>query len=118
MNVYMTNGTVDYLSAIQKQYPDQSIFLLENEESGLAYYEGEEELIFKEGRVYETVDFSGEVLSSGFVVMNNIPVRDEGRPIFEDRFKNRAGKIEEMPGFQAIRILRPKQGNTYIVFTQ
>lgn len=73
---------------------------------------------FEEGREYEIVDSVGSLQPKGYVVMNNIPVADEGRPVFEDRFKNRAGNVENMEGFQAIRILRPVKGNTYVVLTQ
>ena len=51
------------------------------------------------------------------IVLNNIPVTPEGRPLFEARFKNRAGKIENQPGFKALRVLRPKDSDTYIVLT-
>ncbi|QST00740.1 antibiotic biosynthesis monooxygenase [Pontibacillus sp. ALD_SL1] len=115
MNVYMTLGTYDYLASLTEKH-DQKIFLMQGESSALAYTEGEN--IFQEPRSYETVDHQGELQEEGFVVMNNIPVTDEGRPLFEDRFKNRAGAIEDSPGFQAIRILRPEEGNTYVVFTQ
>ncbi|MCD5324982.1 MULTISPECIES: antibiotic biosynthesis monooxygenase family protein [Pontibacillus] len=115
MNVYMTLGTYDYLASLAEKN-DQKIFIMQGENSALAYTEGEN--IFQEPRSYETVDHQGELQEEGFVVMNNIPVTDEGRPLFEDRFKNRAGAIEDSPGFQAIRILRPAEGNTYVVFTQ
>lgn len=118
MNVHMTYGTVSYLSSIRQKHPEKPILILQDGEKGLAYYEGDDSSVFTEGHEYETVDDTGEMQESGFVIMNHIPVTDEGRPIFEDRFKNRAGKIESMPGFQAIRVLRPKQGNTYIVLTQ
>lgn len=117
MTVYMTNGTLDYLTKLQNKYFTEAIFLMEEEDGGLAYYEGDKE-IFDEPRTFDLVDGKGELNNQGYVVMNNIPVTDEGRPLFEDRFKNRAGTIENSPGFQALRILRPKHGNTYVVMTQ
>ncbi|MRG86949.1 antibiotic biosynthesis monooxygenase family protein [Salinibacillus xinjiangensis] len=118
MKVLMTSGTVDYLLKIKQKYPEANIQVMQNVTSGLAYYEGNNDEVFEEERIYETVDMVGEMQDEGFVVMNHIPVTDEGRPIFEDRFKNRSGKIEDMPGFQALRILRPEQRNTYIVLSQ
>ncbi|MFD1017774.1 antibiotic biosynthesis monooxygenase family protein [Thalassobacillus hwangdonensis] len=117
MKVSMTNGTLNYLAKLENKHPEATIFLMQSEDKTLAYTEGEAQ-VFEEGRDYEVVDAVGDVKKDGFVVMNNIPVRDEGRPVFEDRFKNRAGGVEKMDGFQAIRILRPVSGNTYIVFTQ
>ncbi|KGX83778.1 antibiotic biosynthesis monooxygenase family protein [Pontibacillus marinus] len=116
MSVYMTSGTYEYLKSIQEKHGESTVLLMQGEDKTLAYTE--EENIFQEPFVYEIVDQVGEMQEQGFVIMNNIPVTDEGRPLFEDRFKNRAGSVEDSPGFQAIRILRPTQGNTYIVLTQ
>ncbi|WP_431800240.1 antibiotic biosynthesis monooxygenase family protein [Halobacillus andaensis] len=116
MTVSMTNGTLNYLAKLQQEYPE--LLLMQDQDKTVAYYEGEKASFFAEGRDFEVVESSGEVQSTGFVVMNNIPVSDEGRPVFEDRFKKRAGSVENMEGFQAIRILRPVKGNTYVVFTQ
>ncbi|WP_255437596.1 antibiotic biosynthesis monooxygenase [Thalassobacillus sp. CUG 92003] len=118
LKVSMTNGTPNYLAKLDKQHPDVTLHFLQNEDKTVAYYEGDDTSIFAEGREYEIVDAVGDIKDSGYVVMNNIPVSDEGRPVFEDRFKNRAGSVEETEGFQAIRILRPLSGNTYVVFTQ
>lgn len=114
----MTNGTVDFLQKLQQKHPEANMLVMENANGGLAYYEGNNDDLFEEERVYETVDQVGELKPDGYVVMNNIPVTDEGRPIFEDRFKNRKGNIEGMPGFTALRILRPLQSSTYVVLTQ
>ncbi|SIS47532.1 antibiotic biosynthesis monooxygenase family protein [Salimicrobium flavidum] len=118
MIVSMTNGTIDFLKKIQEQHPEKQFHIMQGSDSTVAYYEGEEPSIFSEGRDYEIVDSTGTVQDEGFVVTNNIPVSEEGRPTFEDRFKNRKGNVEGMDGFQAIRILRPKSGKTYVVFTQ
>ncbi|ELK47669.1 antibiotic biosynthesis monooxygenase [Halobacillus sp. ACCC02827] len=118
MKVSMTHGTLNYLSKLKEQHPQAPLFFMQDGDKTVAYYEGEDTSIFEEGRDYETVDHVGTVQADGFVVMNNIPVSDEGRPVFEDRFKQRAGNVEQREGFQAIRILRPLKGNTYVVFTQ
>ncbi|WP_079480688.1 antibiotic biosynthesis monooxygenase family protein [Halobacillus salinus] len=117
MKVSMTSGTIDFLSKLKSKHPDASLFFMQDQDKAIAYCEGEKS-VFEEGREYETVDYLGNMKPEGYVVMNNIPVADEGRPVFEDRFKNRAGNVENREGFQAIRILRPLQGNTYVVLTQ
>ena len=117
MKVSMTSGTLDYLAKLEKKHPNAPLFFMQDQDKTVAYHEGDE-TIFEEAREYETVDFVGEMKANGYVVMNNIPVADEGRPVFEDRFKNRAGNVENREGFQAIRILRPLHGNTYVVLTQ
>ena len=74
-------------------------------------------LFFKEPRKYEVIDASGQLTDMGFAVFNHVPVTDEGRPLFEYRFKNRDRLIEKEPGFIAIRVLRPFSSDTYIIFT-
>ncbi len=118
MKVLITSGTVDFLRTIKEKHPEANMLLMENTTNALAYYEGNNTDLFVEERSYDTVDNVGDVKENGFIVMNHIPVTDGGRPIFEDRFKNRQGKIESMPGFQALRILRPTSGNTYVILTQ
>lgn len=66
---------------------------------------------------YEVLDAVGPLTEAGFVVMNNIPVTEEGRHEFEERFRNRARQVENEPGFTAIRVLRPMNSDTYIIMT-
>ncbi|WP_426333670.1 antibiotic biosynthesis monooxygenase family protein [Paenibacillus silvae] len=66
---------------------------------------------------YEAFDAAGSWTGGGFAVLNNIPVTEDGRPDFEERFKNRARKVEDEPGFVGIRVLRPLKDDTYVVLT-
>ncbi|MCP8968216.1 antibiotic biosynthesis monooxygenase family protein [Ectobacillus ponti] len=67
---------------------------------------------------YEVLDAVGELTGAkGFAVLNNIPVKEEGREQFEQRFLNRARLIENEPGFQVFRLLRPLTDDTYVVLT-
>ncbi|WP_226576785.1 antibiotic biosynthesis monooxygenase family protein [Halobacillus litoralis] len=118
MKVSMTSGTLNYLSKLSEKHPEVPLFFMQDQDKTVAYCEGEGTSIFEEAREYETVDYVGDFHSKGYVVMNNIPVSQEGRPVFEDRFKQRAGNVENREGFQAIRILRPLKGSTYVVLTQ
>jgi heme-degrading monooxygenase HmoA len=115
---YITSGTYEYLRKIKDQNMDETIILMQNAETALLLHETQGSAIFKEPRKYEVIDSVGELRQNGYIVMNNIPVTEEGRPVFEYRFKNRAGQIEKQPGFWAIRILRPLKSDTYIILTQ
>ncbi|WP_211747325.1 antibiotic biosynthesis monooxygenase [Paenibacillus sp. Marseille-Q4541] len=66
---------------------------------------------------YEAIDASGTIEDSKFIVMNNIPVTEEGRAAFEERFMNRARKVEGESGFSGIRVLRPLNSDTYVILT-
>lgn len=117
MYIYMTAGTIDFLRTIKNKYPNEKMMTIENEDGALLLHETGGDTVFKEPRKYEILDSVGTIGDKGFVVMNNIPVTDEGRPIFEYRFKNRAKQIENETGFIAIRVLRPLSSSTYIIMT-
>ena len=96
---------------------EQAHFTAKNNEKDMFYKENTEESV--EGSLsYDVLDAVGEFKGQpGYIVCNNISVTDEGRPVFENRFKNRAGLIENEPGFQAIRVLRPLSNDTYVILT-
>ncbi|PLR97722.1 antibiotic biosynthesis monooxygenase family protein [Bacillus sp. T33-2] len=117
MNLYMASGTYDYLSKLKDSHPDETMLIMGNAETSLLVHETTGKTIFNSPRKYEIFDQAGSFGRAGFAVLNNIPVTDEGRPLFEYRFKNRAKQIENEPGFAAIRVLRPITSNTYVIFT-
>lgn len=114
--LWMTNGTYDYLAELQKE--SDEIIIAQDEDQYLAVLENSGENPFSEAREYEVIGEAGTLSSKGFFVMNHIPVTNEGRPLFESRFKDRAGMIENEPGFQAFKLLRPHNNQTYVVLTQ
>lgn len=118
MNIYMTTGTYEFLKITKEKKPNEKMFLMQSAENSLLLHETNGKTIFNSPRSFEVIDSKGEIQDEGFVVMNNIPVTDEGRPAFEYRFKNRVGLIEKEPGFIAIRVLRPIKSDTYVIFTQ
>ena len=51
-------------------------------------------------------------------VANRIYVNQEYAEAFEQRFRERAGLVDQMPGFISNQILRPvNEGDPYVVFT-
>jgi heme oxygenase (mycobilin-producing) len=117
MNIFITFGTVDYLSKIKEQHSAEKMVLMQSPDNALLLHETDGETVFNEGKHYEVIDAVGDIQQGGFAVLNNIPVREEGRPIFEYRFSQRAGLIEKEPGFGAIRVLRPTNTDTYVILT-
>ncbi|MFP7494831.1 antibiotic biosynthesis monooxygenase [Terribacillus saccharophilus] len=115
MNAYFTNGTTEFLR--QLKHKEQAKIWVFEGEGALAYTEDPHAAKFATPRTYEHVTGTGDIPDDGYIAINNIPVTDEGRPIFEDVFKQRAGKIDQTPGFHALRVLRPQSGNTYLVLT-
>ena len=47
----------------------------------------------------------------------NIPISDEGKPVFEFNFAKQIQSIKDAPGFVAYRFLKAKKGDTYILLT-
>ena len=52
-----------------------------------------------------------------FVMMNRMTVPTEYREKFEMMFRTRAKAVDRRPGFVSAAILRPENGNEYIVMT-
>jgi heme-degrading monooxygenase HmoA len=52
------------------------------------------------------------------VVINAVTVSDESRADFEARFAARAGTVASAPGFEAFELMRPLEGNRYLVYTR
>lgn len=52
-----------------------------------------------------------------FVAINRMTVPEEYREKFETMFKTRAHAVDQRPGFVSAQILRPSEGNDYLVVT-
>lgn len=118
MKAFMTNGTLDFLEKLAKKHQHLHFYFMKSSSSTLAYYEADGKSVFGAGREYSILFESGKIHNEGYVVMNNIPLTEEGKPVFIDRFKRRQDAIHRMPGFQAFRLLEPVKGNAYVIFTQ
>jgi heme-degrading monooxygenase HmoA len=54
----------------------------------------------------------------GYVVANRVFVKQQYCEEFEQRFKNRAGQINQQPGFVLMEVLKPQSEDTpYVVLT-
>jgi len=117
MNFYVTFGTADYLAKTASEHQNEKMLLMQNEDKGILLHESDATSLFKEPKKYEVLDGAGDFQKGSYAVLNNIPVSDEGKPLFEQRFKERARMIEGEPGFVAIRVLRPVNDDTYVILT-
>ncbi|BDH62946.1 heme-degrading monooxygenase HmoB [Lysinibacillus sp. PLM2] len=118
MYLYLTFGTPDYMEKIMKKYENEKMFILYGSEKTALLHETEGKTVFATPRKFEVIDSVNDIEQKGYFVFNNIPVSDEGRSVFEQRFLNRTRDIEKMDGFVAFRLLRPIKDDTYIVLTQ
>ena len=54
-----------------------------------------------------------------FVAINVLTVPEQMRSVLEERFANRAGEVDKMPGFEHFELLRPVEGqDKYLVYTR
>ena len=119
MFIYLTSGTADYMETLRKKFvPKEQMIVLHGSGNSILLHETEGKTLFATPRKYEVIDSVKSIEQSGYFVLNNIPVADEGRPVFEKRFLSRSRAIEQEPGFIAYRLLRPVGSDTYIVLTQ
>ncbi len=117
MNIHVTYGDPAALKAIQHGLGDERIVLMEQDNEAVLIEENDGSASFADADSYTVLDASGEIGDGSFAVFNNIPVTEEGRELFEQRFMGRARKIEDTEGFGAIRVLRPLENDTYVILT-
>lgn len=118
MNIYLTSGTKDFMETLRKRYLNETLIVMHGDGNSVLLHETEGKSFFQTPRRYEVVSAIGALNEEGFFAFNNVPVSEEGRPIFEHRLQSKIGKIEEEPGFVAFRLLRPLKSDTFIVLTQ
>lgn len=117
MEIHKWSGHIDQGVGILGSLPNARLVYLMNGQEAIILYETEGAALLPDAEAYEVLDASGDLNSGYFAVFNNIPVTEEGRGRFEERFNNRARKIENEPGFEAIRVLRPQNSDTYVILT-
>ena len=118
MNIYLTSGTMDFMETLRKRNSKETMIVMHGVGNSVLLHETAGKTSFQTPRSYEVISTSGTLKDEGFFAFNNIPVTDEGRPIFEHRLLSRIDTIEDEPGFIAFRLLRPLESDTYIVLTQ
>ncbi|AZU61191.1 antibiotic biosynthesis monooxygenase family protein [Neobacillus mesonae] len=116
MNVYMTTGTFDFLKKIENKYPGEMVMMV-NQNGALLLHETAGKTVFSAPRRYEAIEAIGEIPNEGFAIMNNIPVTEEGRPLFEHQMKGKGVVLKNVSGLIALRVLRPLTSNTYIIMS-
>jgi len=118
LNIYMTSGTPEFMESLKEKYTAEGLIAMHGNANSLLLHETAGKTVFQTPRRYEVISSSGTLQDKGYFAFNNIPVTDEGRPVFEHRFTQLAGAIESELGFIAFRLLRPLDSDTYIVMTE
>ena len=106
------------MKLLRKKYPRETMVLMFGEGNSLLLHETGGKSVFQSPRRYEVIHSSGELKEPGYFAFNNIPVTDEGRPVFEHLFQNQLKQIDSEVGLIASRLLRPLKSDTFLVITQ
>lgn len=118
MRVYMTNGTLPFLLKLAKKHSDITFFFMKNEQGVLAYYEGTKKKIFSSGRTYEALEQYGNVVMTGFVAMEHIPIQSDSKPVFEKQLPLLKEQMIKADGLISLRILKQRRKNHYVILSQ
>src|SRR5690625_5024649 len=119
MYAFMTTGTTHFLKKLTDQHSDSPFFYMRSGASTLVYYESTKKKgIFVSGRSYSILHSFGLISKKGFVVMQSIPVTEDGMKVFEERARKQFSIVEKTNGLVAARLLKQRKGRQYIIFTQ
>lgn len=118
MNFYLTSGTPEFMEKLLQKNPKQQMILLHGQGNSVVMHETEKKSIFATPRRFEVLDGIGQFEQRGFVAMQNIPVMDESRPVFENGLLEGIAHLKQESSLIAYRVLRPIKAETYIIITQ
>ncbi|MGE6630866.1 antibiotic biosynthesis monooxygenase family protein [Bacillus sp. NPDC077027] len=118
MNFFITYGTSDFLQKIAKKHHLENMLYMIGKDQAALFHETEGDTVFKAPHAYDVIYAKGELVQSGFVTLNHIPVKLESRPLFESTYQKKTNASEHQPGFQALRVLKPqKNEEVYLILT-
>lgn len=118
LNIYLTSGTMNFMESLQAKFSEENMIVMHGAGNSILLHETMGKTLFQTPRHYEVIHSFHSLEHQGFFAFNNIPVTEEGKPIFEHRFHNYAESITKFAGLVATRLLRPTNSDTYIVLTQ
>ncbi|MHA6260196.1 antibiotic biosynthesis monooxygenase family protein [Sporosarcina sp. CAU 1771] len=118
MNIFLTSGTFDFMKSLREKYPSETMVVMSGAGNAVLLHETNGKSLFQTPRRYKTIGESGTLTEEGYFVFNNIPVTDEGRPIFEHQISKWLDSVDLQQRNVAFRLLSPIDSNTYIVLSQ
>ncbi|SES19610.1 antibiotic biosynthesis monooxygenase [Psychrobacillus sp. OK032] len=118
MNLYITSGTPEFMESIKKKHPNEQIYALHGIGNSVLIHETPQKSVFQAPRKYEILEAFGQFSEKGYFAIQNIPLSDEGKPIFEFKYTNLSPTLQSEPGFIALRVLKPIKSETYIILTE
>lgn len=119
MYAFMTTGTSHFLKKITDKHPNIDFYFMRSGTSTLVYYENtKKKSIFVSGRTFSVLYQSGDIFNKGFIVMQHVPVTEDGMKIFEEKVKNELPMFQAQEALIATRLLKQLKSRQYIILTQ
>lgn len=117
MILYITTGTVSYLTTLQDRHPD--LMLNAIGQDAMMYRESEEENpIFESASGYDILYTNGTLSQEVTTAVHYIPVSGSGEASIMGHFSDLNQKLQNVNGLTAFRIGRARHKDSFIVFTQ
>src|SRR5690625_3970075 len=91
---------------------------MRNEQGVLVYYERTKKKVFSAGRNFQTLEQAGTIKQRGYVVTEHIPIQGDSKALFEKQLPSLVKDLSQAPGIIALRALKQRWRNHYVIFTQ
>lgn len=119
MYFYMTSGTPEFMEKMFADKREVGLFLLHGQGNSVLFYETDKKKsIFATPRKFEVVVGRGSFEQRGYFAIENIPVADEERGVFEEAVVKAVSSLQNDSACIAFRVLRPVKAETFLIVTQ
>ncbi|MFT8321851.1 MAG: hypothetical protein ABF649_13175 [Bacillus sp. (in: firmicutes)] len=118
MQVFIANGTYDFLENKYKKYfSTESMVLMQstNQDQATLIHESTGQSFFQTPRKFDILYSFGRLENKGYIVINHFSLEDLSKPIFEHKTLQQLEK-GSIP-CAAVRLLRAVKGDTYLVLS-
>src|SRR5699024_4365930 len=117
MYAFTTTGTTDFLKKLTDKHREHEFTFMKNRQTTAVYYESEsKKRIFVAGSQFTIVKQYLPIPTSGFIVMQTIPVAHESRKIFIEKMERTFDTFTLARGLKAARVLQAKRKNSFQIF--
>lgn len=114
-----TSGTYQFLTQLTKKHDQFDFYFMKSNSSTVVYYEhNRKKSIFVSGKTFSILASYAQFHPKGFVTMEHVPVTDDGAKIFEERLLSVFPELKQRYGVLAMRLLKQKRKNEFVVITQ
>lgn len=116
MYTYITYGSSFFLNKIIDKNKNRNLLSFYNSDSAYLYEETDEKTVFSAPQTFINITGDGTLLEKPTMLLYFI-VKEARQEVFDSQALPIA-QLHQYEGYQAFRLLRPKQGETYVAVFQ